>query len=330
VGDPRANDPRVAVVTSERSPVTRPRWKTALRVLPLCLLGVVLWREKPWAVHFSPNAPWAVTASILLNFAVFLPLKAARWRLALRDPPPFRKVLAATFEGLLANAAVGFGSGDLVRAARLRRSYDRPDDDQPRPGQLAADYACIWAERGAEALALAILVFIAALVTKLGSWALVLSSLGVAAYFVLLGAGRFVVPRLGRWPRMQQALSAGLQASTPRRVTAMVALSLLGWSSELVMLVLFQGAFHLGPSFRMALLTLVGINAAIAIPTLPGNFGTFEAGVTMALVMCGAPRDVAVSYAVTYHLSHVIPVALVATVVYLRRYKTTPARTSTG
>jgi uncharacterized membrane protein YbhN (UPF0104 family) len=307
--------------------VTRRRWKTALRCLPLCLLGVVLWRERPWAVRFSANAPWAVTAAILLNLAVFLPLKAARWRLALMDPPPFRKVLAATIEGLLANTAIGFGSGDLVRAARLRE------------GRLAADYACTWAERGAEALALAILIFVAALLTKLGTWTVGLSGLGVAAYAALLGTGRFMVPRLGHWPRLQQALSAGLQASTPRRVTAMVALSLLGWSSELVMLVLFQGAFHLGPSFRMALLTLVGINAAIAIPTLPGNFGTFEAGVTMALVMCGARRDVAVSYALTYHLSHVIPVAVIATVVYLarsgggsgsRRYKTTPARTSTG
>jgi glycosyltransferase AglD len=96
---------------------------------------------------------------------------------------------------------------------------------------------------------------------------------------------------------------------------------------------LFQGAFHLPTSLRTALLTLVGINAAIAIPTLPGNFGTFEAGATMALVMCGAPRDVAVSYALIYHLTHVVPVAAIASVVYFvrssRRYKTTPARSST-
>ena len=97
------------------------RWKTVLRYLPLCLLAVVLWREKPWTVHLSANAPWAVAAAILLNFSVSLPLKAARWRLALVKPPPFRQVLAATIEGLLANAAIGFGSGDLVRAARLRR-----------------------------------------------------------------------------------------------------------------------------------------------------------------------------------------------------------------
>ena len=293
--------------------MSRPAWRTALRFLPLCLLAVVLWREKPWTVRLSASAPWAVLATVLLNFAVYLPVKALRWRVALTQPPPFRQVLAATLEGLLANAALGFGSGDVVRSARLRQQ------GQLEQGQLAVDYACAWAERGAEVLALALVIFITALVTKLGTLALTFSGLAVAAYFVLLGAGRFLVPRLRRWPRVHRALSSGLQASTPRRVTAMVALSLLGWGSEIVMLVLFQGAFHIEPSFRTALLTVVGINAAIVIPTLPGNFGTFEAGATMALVMCGAPRDVAVLYALTYHLTHVLPVAIVATTVYLVR-----------
>ncbi len=85
------------------------------------------------------------------------------------------------------------------------------------------------------------------------------------------------------------------------------------------MLMLFQGAFELPLGFRTALVTLVGINAAIVIPTLPGNFGAFEAGATMALVLCGAPRDVAVLCALTSHLTHVIPVALIATSVYLVR-----------
>jgi len=303
--------------------VIRPPWKFALRCLPLCLLAVVLWREKPWTVPLSASAPWAVIATILLNFTVFLPLKAARWRVALSDPPPFRQVFAATLEGLLANTAIGFGSGDLVRSARLRQHR----------ANLAVDYACSWAERGAEVLALALLIFATALVTKLGALALGISGLAVAGYFILLGAGRFIVPRLVRWPRIQRPLSSGLQASTFRRVVAMATLSVLGWGSEIVMLILFQGAFHLDLSFRTALLTVVGINAAIVIPTLPGNFGTFEAGAITALVMCGAPRDVAVLYALTYHLTHVVPVAIVATTVYLvrsRRYKTTPARTSTG
>jgi uncharacterized membrane protein YbhN (UPF0104 family) len=285
------------------------RAKTLLRSLPLCLLAVVLWREKPWRVQLSARVPWAMLGTVLLNFATYLPIKAARWRVALTDPPRFRQVFAATIEGLLANAAIGFGSGDVVRSARLRQHRR----------QLTVDYACTWAERGAEILALAVLVFVTALVMKLGPFALIFSALVTAAYLALLMAGRRVVPRLAHWPRLQRALAAGLSASTPGRVAAMAALSLAGWATELVMLLLFQWAFHVPPTFSVALLTLVGINAAIVIPTLPGNFGTFEAGATMALVMAGTSRDVAVLYALTYHLTHVVPVALVATTVYMVR-----------
>lgn len=285
------------------------RAKTILRSLPLVLLAVVLWREKPWNVHLSASMPWAIAGTILLNFATYLPIKALRWRVALTDPPPFRQVFAATIEGLLANAAIGFGSGDVVRAARLRQ-HQR---------QLSVDYACAWAERGAEVLALALLVFVAALFLRLGTAALVFSALAIAGYAALLAGGRWLVPRLGRWPRLQQAIAAGVQASTPRRVAAMAALSLAGWASEIVMLIFFQKAFAIPPSFELGLLTLVGINAAIVIPTLPGNFGTFEAGALMALAMGGVSRDVAVLYALTYHLTHVVPVALVATVVYVVR-----------
>jgi len=285
------------------------RLKTVLRCLPLVLLAGVLWREKPWNVHLSARMPWAIVGTIVLNFATYLPIKALRWRVALTNPPPFREVLAATLEGLLANAAIGFGSGDVVRAARLRRHQS----------QLAVDYACAWAERGAEVLALALLIFVTALVFKLGSVALTFSALAVLGYAGVLASSHWLAPRLTRWPRIQHAVVSGVQASTPRRVAIMTALSLLGWASEIVMLLFFQMAFGIPPSFKLALLTLVGINAAIVIPTLPGNFGTFEAGALMALALGGVPRDVAVLYALTYHLTHVLPVALVATTVYLVR-----------
>jgi uncharacterized membrane protein YbhN (UPF0104 family) len=297
--------------------VTWRRWGIALRWLPLGLLAVLLWREKPWTIQLSSRVPYAVAAAILLNFAVSLPLKAARWRVALPNPPPFREALAATIEGLLASAVIGLGSGDLVRAARLR---GRGSGSGSGSGsQLAVDLACTWAERGAEWLALSILILVTALVANLGALALGVSGLGAAGYLTLLGTGRRLVPHLARWPRARRVLSSALQASTPRRVATIMALSLMGWAIEAGMLILFQGAFDLEPSVRTALLTLAGINAAIIIPAVPGNLGTFEAGATLALVMSGAPRDVAVSYALAYHLAHVIPVAVVATAVYLVR-----------
>ncbi len=296
------------------------RARRLVRWLPIGLLAAALWRVKPWAVPVTTQAAWAIAAAIVLNFGVSLPLKAARWRIALPDPPPFREALAATLEGLLAGSAIGFGSGDLVRAARLRRAGR----------EFAVDYACTSAERGAEAFALALLVLVTAVVTDLGRLAVALSGAAAVAYVALLTCGRAVLPGLAGWPRSQRALSSALRASTPRKVAAVVALSLLGWANEAAMLVLFQRAFHLEPSLRTAALTLVGINAAIAIPAAPGNFGTFEAGAAIALVACGAPRDVAVSYALAYHMTHVVPVAIVASAVYLARsYRTTPARVST-
>lgn len=225
----------------------------------------------------------------------------------------------------------------MVRAARLQRA-DRAalggaDGDastlpMSKINQFAIDYGCTWAERGAEILALALLVFVTALVADLGAVALAISGLAVAGYLALLATGRALVPRLQRRPRVQRALAAGLSASTPRRVAMMATLSLLGWSVELVMLMLFQRAFGLPLRPSTALLTLVAINAAIAIPTMPGHFGTYEAGIVAVLVLSGARRDVAVSYALVFHLSHVVPVAVVASAIVLyrtRRDRMTPA-----
>ena len=291
------------------------RLKTFARFLPLIPLGIVLWREKPWTLSIWGNVPYAVLATIALNFGVLLPLKAARWRVALQDPPPFWHVLAVTIEGLLANAAIGLGSGDVVRAARLKRA-------EP---QMAVDYASTWAERGAEFLALLLLVFAVGLTGSLGHFVWIGALAGIAGYVLALVLGKRIVPRLGRFPRLARALQAGLQASSKKSIAIMVLLSLAGWACEVVMLLFFAWAFQLPISFHTALLTLVGINAAIVIPATPGNFGTFEAGATLAMVLCGVARDTAVALALTYHLAHVVPVVLVATTVFLVRSRRSPA-----
>jgi hypothetical protein len=68
---------------------------------------------------------------------------------ALSDPPPFRQALAATLEGLLANI------GD-----RLRQRRPGASGAAASASRYAVDYASTWAERGAEVLALAILIFV--------------------------------------------------------------------------------------------------------------------------------------------------------------------------
>ncbi|HEY0715472.1 MAG TPA: lysylphosphatidylglycerol synthase transmembrane domain-containing protein [Polyangia bacterium] len=279
-----------------------------LRLLPAVLLGAVLLREKPWAQAW-PAVSWvSIATMVALNFAIFLPTRVWRWRIALASPPRFFSLYASLLEGLLANAAIGFGSGDVVRAARLRGK-----------ATFTADYGATIAERGAELIAIACLLLFGVSVANLG-WAGVAGACAcLAVYAVGLGFGHRLLPRLKRWPRLAAGLSAGIAASTPGRVVGMTALSLLGWLSEIAILMVGLAAFDLPHSAGTALLVLLGINVAIVVPGPPANFGTFEAGVIAALRASNVPLDSALVFAIGYHLIMSIPPALAGAILFLTR-----------
>src|SRR5262249_6147023 len=65
--------------------------------------------------------------------------------------------------------------------------------------------------------------------------------------------------------------------------------SLLGWATEIAQLHFVLGAFGLPADTATATLILIGINAAVALPGPPANFGTFEAGAGRGGVPSGAP-----------------------------------------
>ena len=222
---------------------TRARVGLVLRLVPLCLLAGVLWREKPWAVRVSPQR--ALGGDRL-------------------DPAQPRRLPAHQGGALAAGprraAAVSPGAGRHRRgAAGQRRHRVRQRRSGPRGAPAPAGGGSSRSTTRAPGPSAAprrspspSSIFVAALTTKLGTMAL--AALG------------------GRWRRLRRparspaafscrASAAGRAcsarwrpvspASTPRRVAAMAALSVLGWASEIVMLVLFQSAFHLPvPSFR--------------------------------------------------------------------------------
>jgi uncharacterized membrane protein YbhN (UPF0104 family) len=277
-------------------------------LLPAVLLTVVLYREKPWARAWPAISWTAVAAMCAINFGVYLPLKAWRWKIALASPPRFAALYASMLEGLLVSTAVGFGSGDIVRSARLRGT-----------ATFTADYGATMAERGAELVAVAILLLIGGAAANLG-WPAVVGALGCLLVYALgLVFGRQLLPRLGRWPKLATGIAAGLDASTPRRVIGMTVLSLAGWLSEVVILMVGLQAFGLPHAAGTALLVLLGINVAIVIPGPPANFGTFEAGVVAALGIVHVPVDRALLFGLGYHLVMTIPVALTGAAVFLAR-----------
>jgi uncharacterized membrane protein YbhN (UPF0104 family) len=286
------------------------RWvRFGARLLPLPILALAIWKTKPGNVDLSHASGRLVAAALAINFLLYLPVRALRWRLALTSPPAMRQIFFAMLEGFFVGAALGFGTGDAVRSMRLRR----------QAGSFARDFGATMAERAAEIVALAILLALATAMGCTGRWAYALSAAGIAGYIVVLAIGKRLLPALEGWPRLATVLRATLAASTPKRAAGLTLLVLAGWMTEVVILMLALAAFGLPAHLSTALLILLGVNLAITIPGPPVNLGTFEAGVTAALMASGIASAPALTFALSYHLLMAVPVILVGATIYLFR-----------
>ena len=277
--------------------------RVLLRSLPPIALVAWVASTGPWE-QMAPrlaSAPWLPFAlAIAVNFLVFQPIRALRWRFAMHDPPPFPTILAAAVEGSAAGSVLGTAVGDVVRSARLGR-----------PASFALDLGSSVADRVCEYLALTILLgsTAAAGVIPL-PW--IAAPLGFAVALACVSRWHLAVTRhLSRWPRIQAGLTAMASALTLRRVFAMAALAFAGWSAEILMLHLVLGAVGLPDSAGVAALIVIAINVATAMPGVPANLGTFEAGVVFALAESGVGPDMALSFALLYHGLHMGPTVLV-------------------
>ncbi len=272
------------------------RWRWLLRLIPLVLLGYAGWRLEPWRVDLTKVIVWPILVGLVINFTVYLPVRVFRWRVALTNPPGLWRIYRAQIEGIAAGGVIGFGTQDVVRSARLNQ------------GRLLANLGSTLAERASEILALAILAALAVVLTGASRWLLLAPAVVPVAYAGLVVFGHRLLPRVERWPQWHDGLSALLSASTPGTIARMTSLSLLGWGVETVILCLALHAFGLPADVSTGLVTLIGLNLAIAIPGPPAQIGTFEAGVVMALGLRGVAMEAALPFALGYHLMMALPV----------------------
>jgi uncharacterized membrane protein YbhN (UPF0104 family) len=69
-------------------------------------------------------------------------------------------------------------------------------------------------------------------------------------------------------------------------------------------------AFDIPVSYLGALLMQGLLVLGISIPSTPGFFGPFEAVIVAALALYGVPRDLAFSYAISFHVTSFIPITV--------------------
>ena len=268
------------------------------------------------------------------------PLRARRWRTIL-DPVepniPHGKLWRSTAIGMMVNNVVPARAGELARVYALTREV-------PRVG-FAAGFASLAVDRLFDAVVLFGLMLAAMFdpvfpgETRIGSqtvahWAggatLALVALLTLLYAIVMFPARIITiyellvrriaPKLeARGKDILLAFAAGLGVlRSPRRFATVLAWSIVHWLVNAVAFWIAFKAVGIGVPFSAALFLQGLIAIGIALPAAPGFFGVFEAVATVGLGIYGVPRELAVSWALGYHLLSFIPITALGAFYFTR------------
>ena len=127
-----------------------------------------------------------------------------------------------------------------------------------------------------------------------------------------LAAAGIVVAVLvaGRSGRRIGWLSGFRVVQRPRVVAKGFLFVLLAWTIDVSAILTVLWALGIAPSLGKALVVLLLVNLAIAIPAGPGQVGSHELGSTVALELLGVPSGQAVAFALVFHATQLAPVIL--------------------
>lgn len=268
------------------------------------------------AYHLSWRDVWGALRRARVELLVvvvainglMLTIRAARLQVLLS---PARASLASLVRAVLTSSAINnvfpLRAGDVARLYMLESCAGI--------GKSTA-MAIAVVEKLLEVVVLAALALGATCFAPAQPWVL---GTGAAALGVAVAAlailRRLADGRSGRIPGFLRAAAARIASGmtvlrSSEAMAETLAASLAAWSCEIAMIILCARAIglHVGPV--LAVVVLLGINLAMAVPALPANAGTFESAAAVVLVFAKVGKPTAVAFALLYHLVQVAPVTL--------------------
>ncbi len=273
--------------------------------------------------------PWPVMLGVILATGSFV-LRAVRWKLLIKSDTgadvPFWPRWHAVAMGFMANNLLPLRAGEFLRAYAISRLGHV---------RLTGAITSLVVERVFDALTLVLLlaaglllsdlpattviagIRLARIATVAGIGALLAVAMGVAIVIqptllermvrAVLPAGR-LQERLASIGREITEGLAGLRS--PARLAGVVFWSITLWIMSALSFYVMFAAFDIRVSFGGAMLMQSAMAFGIAVPSTPGYIGPFEASLVAVLSLFGVPDTTGFSYAVTYHLTTLLPVTL--------------------
>ncbi len=310
-------------------------WRGALGFVLSAALLVWTMREvsfaQVWDVLRQSSLPMFVVSALVAT--IIFPLRALRWRVILEPVAgdlSFGALWRSTAIGMMVNNVVPARAGELARAYALTREDGRVS--------FAAAFASLAVDRIFDAVTVVLLLVGAMFVSAfpegttisgqpINRVAIVSAVIAVGALAALVGMALFpslvvrlwigvmgrIAPRfVERGRHLLESFMSGLGAlRSPTRFA-----KVLGWA--LVMWLCNGLAFWLGflavgihAPFSAAIFLMGVIAIGVALPSSPGFFGVFEAAALAGLTLYRVPGDLAVSWALGFHLLSFLPITLI-------------------
>jgi uncharacterized protein (TIRG00374 family) len=266
-----------------------------------------------WLAFRRAHYLWIAPAVILYLFA--LVARTVRWQTLLSPEChiPLRELLPTMAMGRGANNIYPFRTGEIIRALLLRQRNSVP---------AAAGLASILVERVFDGLTMILFLVLAAFIGGIPAYLRYVSWAALAVF----GAALMLVYALVLWPAPFQRLAWWLIAHlVPQRfrpqlrgvaerfirgfasirsvltLTLVLASSLTVWTAETFSYRLLMNAFGFGVNLHHLLLMSSAANLGTALPSGPGNLGTFDAPSILVLTRVGVLENTAISYQTLLH-----------------------------
>jgi uncharacterized protein (TIRG00374 family) len=292
-----------------RSTFLRATFGIAVSVVSIWILIHSVDVGQAFEVLRTASPAWIVV--MLITATVDVACRAARWR-ALLGPIAalrYRRVLAYTYLGYLANNILPARLGELYRSHALGEGEDISRTtvlgtvvvervvDTVMVVAIASLSVLVLSARGTmSSAALLGLALVALLVIALG--------LGIAAHR-LPGAARVeaIVARRPRLLELGRRLREGLAvAGRPRTLAAALVFSAFAWAASIGTFLAAGQAVGVQLTIAQAALLTTGVALVTIIPSGPGYVGTFELTAVGIAAGFGIPRDEAFAMGLLVHL----------------------------
>jgi uncharacterized protein (TIRG00374 family) len=268
------------------------------------------------------------------------PLRALRWRYILwpvRERLPLGPLWRATAIGMMVNNVIPARAGEIARAFAVSR--EQPDVRFP------AAIASLAIDRVLDAILIIVLLIVAMvdpsfpkdtviagqpirtyayIATAVASAALVMLFLLAIFPQQFVGVFERIVSRVAphfveRLSRLLHSFADGLAVlRRPALMLRVLFWTTIHWLVSGLSFWIGMKAVGIDAPFTAALFVQSLIAIGVAAPAAPGFFGIFEFFGTEGLAIYGISRDLAVSWAIGFHLFSFIPITILGAIYFVR------------